>query len=176
MALTNGDYLELADKIVSTLLADTEAGGLREGDDPPVKTIEARLPEESRYYGKHELPLVAVQVIGKREVHEPSMRCVAKVFEVEFRILTRGGDRQKEDQNCKKIAHRLEKVFRQQSQSSQPFQGLPDLIENAEGVLLTGIKNTLFEAASSDEASPKRPTARAIMRGEIWVPCNFGPE
>lgn len=173
MALENGDYLELANKIVATLLADTGSGGLREGDDPPVKTIEARLPEENRYYGKHELPLIAVQVEGKKEVHEPNMRCVAKVFEVELVVLTRGGDRQKEDQQCKKIVHRLEKVFRQQSQSSQPFQGLPGSIEDAEGVLLTTIRSTVFEAASSEEASPKRPTARAILRGEIWVPCSL---
>ncbi len=173
MAMVNGDYLELANKIVATLLDDTGSGGLREGEDPPVKTIEACLPDENRYYGKHELPLIAVQVTGKREAHEPNMRMTAKVFDVEFIVLARGGDRQKEDQQCKKIAHRLEVVFRQQDQYGQPFQGLADLIENSEGVLLTAVRSTIFRASTSEEASPRRPTARAVMHGEIWIPCNF---
>jgi len=166
----------VAAKIVATLLSDTNSGGLREGDEPPVRTIEARLPEENRYYGKHELPLIAVEVKGKREVHEPNMRCEAKVFDVEFIVLTRGGDRQKENQQCKKIAHRLEKIFREQSQSNKPFQGLPDSIEDSEGVLLARLRNTFFEAARSEEASPKRPTARAVVRGELWIPCNLGTD
>lgn len=173
MALEDGDYIKVCEKVMATLLADTGEGGLREGDAPPVKSIEARLPDEDRYYGKHEVPLVAVEVRGKKEVPAPNVRCQAKVFEIEFIILARGADRDKEHQDVRKIAHRLEKIFREQSASIDAFQGLAALIDKSEGVLSACIKDTCFEETSSERAAPKKPAAKAVVKGEIWIPCAF---
>lgn len=52
MALADGDYLTVAEKVVATLLADNGEGGLREGNNPEVKTIEPRIRREARLYSK----------------------------------------------------------------------------------------------------------------------------
>jgi len=173
MALLDGDYLQVKDKVLATLLADTDPGGLREEGDPPVKTLEARLRDEPGFYGRHEVPAVVVTVSGKREGASPNLRNPQKTFELRFRIICLGGDRNLELETCQKIAHRLEQLCREQTRTDQQFQGLPLAIDQAEGALLCSLTRTVFNATSRPEKSTGRYTVEGIVEAEIQIPCQL---
>jgi len=170
MALLNGDYLAVAEKIVATLLADRAEGGLREEADPAVKTIEPRIRRQAKLYSKYELPLIGVEVKSKKEIPAPSSSLVDKIFELEFLVLCRGGDRELETDRAQKIAARLEYVIRQQNLPGQQFAGLAELTQGSEGVLLTRINETVFESRFFEDANGKNPEAAATVSAEIIIP------
>jgi len=171
MALANGDYLIVAEKVVETLLADTGAGGLREPGDTPVKTIEPKIRREAKLYSKYELPLIGVEVTSKREEPGPSSSLVDKIFSLEFLVLCRGGDREAEAERAKKIAARLETVIRAQNAADQQFSGMPALIEGCEGTLLARVKESAFESAFFEDADHKNPEVTAVVAAEILAPA-----
>jgi len=173
MALADGDYLQVREKVLATLQADTGAGGLREGDEPPVKTLEARLRDEPGFYGRHEVPALVVTVAGKSESASPNLRNPQKTFELSFRIICLGGDRGVELETCQKIAHRLEQLCREQTQTDQQFQGLPQAIDQAEGALICSLTRTVFSAASRPEKSTGRYAVEGIVGAEIQIPCRL---
>jgi len=171
MALADGDYLVVAEKVVETLLADTGAGGIREEPNPPVKTIEPRIRREAKLYSKYELPLIGVEVVKKREEPSPSSQIIDKIFELEFLILCRGGDRELESDRAKKIASRLEKILKEQNLPDQQFSGLPGLIAGSQGVLLTKIKETGFESRFFEDATGKNPEVASLVAAELIIPA-----
>ena len=173
MALAEGDYLVIAEKVVETLLADTGAGGLREENEPAVKTIEPRIRREAKLYTKYELPLVGVEVVGKREAPAPSSRLIDKHFDLEFLILCRGGDRELETERVKKIAARLEYLIREQNYSDRQFSGLARLIEGGQGTLLALVRETIFESRFFEDGGGKNPEVAAVVAAEVMVPANF---
>jgi hypothetical protein len=170
MALADGDYLTVAEKVVATLLADNGEGGLREGNNPEVKTIEPRIRREARLYSKYELPLIGVEVKRKTEIPAPTSRLVEKVFELEFLVLCRGGDRELEIARAQKITARLEYVLRRQNLPDQQFAGLPGLIPGSEGVLLARLMETVFESRFLEEANARNPEVAATVSAEIILP------
>jgi len=173
MALAKGDYLFIAEKVVETLLADAGAGGLREENDPAVETIEPRIRREAKLYSKYELPLIGVEVTGKKEEPAPSSRLVDKVFELEFLILCRGGDREIETERAKKIAARLEYLIREQNLSQKQFSGLAQTIEGSQGALLARVKETTFESRFFEDSNGKNPEVAALVSAEIVIPAGF---
>jgi|GEM_PF-1182269 len=173
MSLADGDYLIVAEKVVETLMADTGDGGLREEPKPPVKTIEPRIRKEAKLYSKYELPLIGVEVVRKREEPSGSSQLVDKIFEIEFLILCRGGDREIESERAKRIAGRLEKVLREQNLAEKQFSGLAGLIDASQGVLLSRVKESGFESRFFEDASGKNPEVSAMVFAEIIVPCSM---
>ena len=173
MVLDRGDYLIVADKVVETLMADTGIGGLRESGGPPVRTIEPRIRREAKLYSKYELPLIGVDVVRKREEPAPSSNLVDKIFEMEFLILCRGGDRELESERAKKIASRLEKVLKAQNLPEHQFLGLPGLIEGSQGVVLVSIKETFFESRYFEDASGRNPEVASIVSAEVVIPSGI---
>jgi hypothetical protein len=173
MALADGDYLAIADKVVETLTGDTSEGGLCEENFPAVKTIEPRIRREAKLYSKYELPLIGVEVVRKREKPGPSSRLVDKHFDLEFLVLCRGGDRELETRRAKKIAARLECLIREQNESDQQFAGLPPLIEGSQGTLLALVKETSFESRFFEDGNDKNPEVTAVVSAEIMVPADF---
>ena len=173
MALADGDYLVLAGKVVETLMADTGPGGLREEPNPPVKTIEPRIRKEAKLYSKYELPLIGVEVTRKREEPAPSSRLVDKIFELEFLVLCRGGDRELESDRAKKIAGRLEKALSTQNLPGLQFSGLPALIEDGQGVLIARVVETGFESRFFEDATGKNPEVAATVSAQIIIPARL---
>lgn len=174
MPLLDGDYLFVGQKVLDTLLSDTEPGGLREQGNPPVKTIESRVRDEMKHYSKYELPLISVEVNGKREVPSPSSRILDKIFELNLLVLCRGGDREHELEQCKRISARVEKIVREQNQIGKQFQALPNLISGSEGVLLAWVSSTQFKDGIFEEGSSSKPEAIGEIKVEILVPCRMG--
>jgi len=173
MALADGDYLAMAGKAVETLLADTGPGGLREQPNAPVKTIEPRIRKEAKLYSKYELPLIGVEVARKREEPSPSSRLVDKIFELEFLVLCRGGDRELEAERARKIAARLEQVLKQQNLPEHQFSGLPGLIEGGAGVLLVRMMETQFESRFFEDAGSKNPEVTAMVAAQVIIPARL---
>jgi len=172
MSLEQGDYLIVAEKIVQTLLSDTAPGGLCEENNPAVKTIEPRIRKESKLYSKYELPLIGVEVVGKREEPAPSSQLIDKIFELEFLILCRGGDREAEAERAKKIAHRLEKVLMEQNYPDKQFLGLVKEISQSQGILILELKETRFESRFFEEASGSKPEVACTVSAELIIPSS----
>jgi hypothetical protein len=173
MALAQGDYLVIAEKVVETLLADTGAGGLCEQGEPAVKTVEPRIRREAKLYSKYELPLIGVEVVSKREAPAPSSRLVDKHFDLEFLVLCRGGDRELETARVKKIAARLEHLIREQNYSDRQFSGLARLVEGGQGTLLAQVKETIFESRFFEDGGGRNPEVAAVVAVEVMVPADF---
>ncbi len=172
MALAKGDYIILAEKIVEALKADTDQGGLCELGNPAVKTIEPKIRRESKLYSKYELPLIGIEVVRKKELPSPNAKVFDKVFEVEFLILCRGGDREAEAERAKKIAHRLEKVLIEQNQAQKQFSGLAREVADAQGVIFVQLKETRFESKFFEEGTGKKPEVSALVRADLIIPCS----
>ncbi|HUT54616.1 MAG TPA: hypothetical protein VM658_14595 [bacterium] len=170
MPLNNGDYRALEDKIVATLLADTGEGGLREGSNPPVRTILAGGVELARPLAQAEFPAVLVRAVAKKETPAAPAYAVIKTFTISAVVLDRGLDRAAVEGSVRKISARLESVLRAQTATDRQFLGLPDLIEGAEGVLVSTITETRL---LDSEAQSDRITARAVVEASIQVPCAF---
>ena len=173
MPLADGDYLQVRGKVIATLLADTGPGGLCEAGDPPVKTIEARLRDEPGFYGRHEVPALVVTITGKREGLAPNFRNPVKVFELSFRIVCVGGDRTRELFRCQQIAHRLEELCREQTQTDRQFQDLPQVMDQTEGALICSLTRTSFSATARPEKSSGAYTAEGIVEAEVQIPCRL---
>lgn len=171
MALADGDYLLVRDKVLATLQADTGPGGLRSADDPPVKTLESRLRDEPGFYGRHEVPAVVVTIVGKREGAVANFRNPVKIFELRFHIICVGGDRHREVEQCQKIAYRLEELCREQTRTERQFSGLPQVLESAEGALLCSLIRTSFTAATRPEKNTGRYAVEGIVEAEVQIPC-----
>jgi hypothetical protein len=170
MALADGDYRALEDKIVATLLADTAEGGLREEGAPPVKTIMAGGPDLARPFGQSDFPAVLVRAQAKKESPAAPAYAVIKTFTIALTVLDRGLDRAAVEASVRKISARLESVLRAQTATDRQFQGLPDAIEGAEGVLVSTVTDTRFP---DSEVQADRVTATAILEASIQVPCAF---
>ena len=175
MALPKGDYLVVAEKVTETLLGDVGPGGLRETNECPVKTIEARVRREAKLYSKYELPLIGVEVGSKKEQPGPSSRLVDKIFKLDLLVLCRGGDRELEVERAKKITARLESIIREQNLADKQFSGLAVQISGSQGSMITRIISTDFESRFFEDANDKNPEISAVITAEIIVPSVLIP-
>ena len=85
-------------------------------------------------------------------------------------VLDRGLVRNTVEKSVRKIAARLELVLRNQTATDAQFLGLPDMIEGAEGVLVSSVTETAF---SETRAGDDRVTAQAQAGLTLQVPCAF---
>lgn len=170
MALSDGDFRAVEDKVVETLLADTGAGGLLESADPAVASILAGDAELYKSFGQAEFPAILVRVVGKKELPSMPAYSVVKTFTLKAVVLDRGMDRQAAEISARKITARLEEVLRSQTNSDKQFMGLPDLIGDAEGVLVTSLVETKF---NETEAEADQVIASSMVGVDIQVPCAF---
>ena len=129
--------------------------------------------DEPGFYGRHEVPALVVTISGKREGLAPNFRNPVKVFELSFRIVGVGGDRDTELERCQKIAHRLEELCREQTQTDRQFQALPQMLDQAEGVLICSLTRTSFNATARPEKSSGRYTVEGVVEAEIQIPCRL---
>ena len=170
MALSEGDYRAVEEKATATLLADTGPGGLREGPRPPVSRIEAGDPGLIGEWGQDDFPAILIRATGKTESPAQPACAVLKTFAVRFTVLARGRDRGQLERTARRIAARLELVVRDQTGAARQFQGLPDLIEAAEGVLVASLQETRFPET---EARADHLLARAEADTIIQVPSLY---
>lgn len=170
MTLAEGDYRAVEDQVVATLLADTGPGGLCETGSPAVNAVRAGDLEIARRLGQDDYPAVLARVLLKSESPAHPAYAVIKSFTVRATALARGLDREAAENSARKIAARLETVLRDQTASDRQFQGLPDLIEGGEGVLVSLLRETRFPET---EAKSDHVTAAAEVRFELQVPCVF---
>ena len=170
MTLSDGDYRAVEDKIVATLLADTGPGGLLEQGDPAVASVLAGDAELYRSFGQAEFPAILVRASGKKESPAMPAYSVVKTYTVRSTVLDRGMDREAVENSVRKITARLEQVLRSQTNTDKQFMGLPDMIEGAEGVLVTSLQETRF---NETEAEADHVIASSAANFEIQVPCAF---
>ena len=170
MALSAGDYKAVEDQAVAVLLADTGPGGLKETGHPAVATISAGDPGIVQRFGLSDYPAILVRVMSKSESPAQPVYSVIKTYTVRAMILARGLDRADAEESVRQIAARLEVVLRNQTATDQQFQGLPDLIDAAEGVLACLLRETSF---AETQAFSDHVIAQALVTFEIQAPCAF---
>jgi hypothetical protein len=170
MALADGDYKAVEEKVVATLLDDTESGGLREQGSPAVSTVLAADVEVSRFFAQADYPAILVRATAKKESPSAPACSMVKAFKIVATVLEREMDRDAAEESVRKIAARLEQVLRDQTRTDKQFMGLPDLIDCSEGVLVCIIQATGF---AETEAGQDQVIARAQVEAEIQVPCAF---
>lgn len=176
MALADGDYIKVEEKVVATLEADTGAGGLFETGDPAVKLIEAELRQSLANYKKQELPAMVACVLGDVEEAQSNARNVDKIFAVEIVIVDRLGAEALAVASVQKIASRAKTVFRDQTKTANQFQQLPAVIEGAEGALITTLPDTKFNVGKADTKASGEWAAQAIITGVIRIECSYAFE
>jgi len=169
MSLVDGDYIAVENKAVATLLADTGDGGLLETGSPVVSTVRRGRAELAGAMGQAEFPAVLIRVVEKRESSAPAYATV-KTFVLECAAAERGMDREAAEDKVRMIAARLEKVLRRQTDTDKQFQGLPDLVDAAEGVLVSSVTRTDLPLSRVES---DRVIALATVRAEVSVPCAF---
>jgi len=170
MALADGDYRVIEEKVVETLLADTAPGGLREGPVPAVAAIRAGDARIAESFGQDEFPAILVRATAKKESPATCAYSVLKSWTVTLTVLDRAMDRAAAEESARKIAARAERVLREQTATDRQFLGLPDLIEGAEGVLVSLLRETVFPETRAESG---RVTGSARLEIELQVPCAF---
>lgn len=168
MSLAEGDYRWVEDKVVETLLADTAAQGLREEGAPPVATIMAADTEIIRSFGQARFPAILIRASGKTESPSGPAYGLVKTFRAVARIFDRGLDRDALENSVRKIAARIEKVMREQTAIDKQFLGLPDLVEDAEGILVCSLGETGF---AESESVRGEVLSSGSVQADIIVPC-----
>lgn len=170
MALTDGDYRRVEEKAVAVLRSDTDPAGLRETGNPAVAVIRAGDPSLIRAFGQADFPALLLRVLGKTELPLQPAYSILKRFHLRAVILARSMEREDAEEKVRKIAARLEEVLRGQTATDKQFQGLPDEITGAEGVLVCLIRETRFPETAAGEDTV---LARAETDFEIHLPCLF---
>ena len=170
MSLTDGDYIAVRDSVVTALDADTGAGGLKEGADPPVKVIESELRAEPRAYRDHEVPAVAVTILGKNE--RASSGATLRIFRIGLFVYCRGLDSESEIERAMKIANRIEKVLRDENLPDRQFGNLPDSIDGALGALTVMPHRAEFLWGDEGRRGQPRYAVFASIEAEIELPCD----
>ncbi|MFO8056104.1 MAG: hypothetical protein R6V10_02260 [bacterium] len=170
MALADGDYLRAEEKAVEVVLADTDAGGLRESGSEAAATVSAGDEAIAKAFGQADFPAVLVRAAGKTESTAMPAYRLDKKFKLRFTVLHKSMDRNDAEEKVRKMASRLEKLLRDQTATDKQFMGLPDFIEGSEGILVSSVPETVFP----DTAVEKEGLlARARLSAEVSVPCAF---
>jgi len=170
MALADGDFRLVEEKVTAALLADTEEGGLRETGAPAVASARPGDAALVEALGQAEFPALLVRAESKKEEPGQPAAAVLKSFLVRVLAAERGHDREAAEAKTRRIAARVEEVLRRQNRLDQQLGGLADLIEGAEGVLFTTLTETRFQETV---AGTERILARATVEVLIQVPCAF---
>ena len=171
MSLANGDYIEVRDHIVAALEADSGDGGLRDESDPPVKLIEAELRNEPRLYMDHEIPAIAVAILGKDE--RASSGASVRLWRVGLFAYCRGLDSEAEIERAMRIAARIDKVLRDENAPDRQLGNLPASIEGALGAIIVGPRRAEFLMGDEARRGQPRYSVVAALEAEIELPCNI---
>lgn len=132
MALVNGDYLTLTDRIVADLKTDIGAGGLWEnlgtfdaifggGVRRSVNSIEREMKDEVTLYDDLQLPAIVILPTARDSEEEEHPQHFHKTFRLTASILARNEDFEAADSEMLKVVHRLEKYIRDQNSTDQLF-------------------------------------------------------
>lgn len=170
MALADGDYLRAEEKAVEVVLADTDAGGLRETGSEAVSTVSAGDEAIAKGFGQADFPALLVRAAGKTESPAMPAYRVDKKLNLRFIVLHKSMDRNDAEEKVRKIASRLERILRDQTATDKQFQGLPDFIEGSEGILVSSVPDTVFPDTAVEKDGL---LARGRLTAEISVPCAF---
>ena len=170
MALANGDYKAIEDKVVETLLDDTDTGGLKETGSEPVATITAGDEEIIKTFGQSRFPAILVRAASKTESPARPAYALIKSYSLAITALDRGMDRTALETSIRKIAARVEIVIREQTRTDKQFKGLPDQVDGSEGVMVASVAKTAF---SETKAEQGEVMARAKIEAMIQIPCAF---
>ena len=171
MSLADGDYIEVRDHIVTALNADTGSGGLREESDPPVKLIEAELRNEPRLYLDHEIPSIAVTILGKDE--RVTSGASVRLWRIGLFVYCRGLDSEAEIERAMRIAARVDKVLRAENGPDLQLDNLPASIEGALGALIVGPRRAEFLMGDEARRGQPRYSVVAALEAEIELPCSI---
>jgi hypothetical protein len=171
MSLADGDYIEVRDHIVTALNADTGSGGLREESDPPVKLIEAELRNEPRLYLDHEIPSIAVTILGKDE--RVTSGASVQLWRIGLFVYCRGLDSEAEIERAMRIAARVDKVLRAENGPDLQLGDLPASIEGALGALIVGPRRAEFLMGDEARRGQPRYSVVAALEAEIELPCSI---
>jgi len=171
MPLADGDYVKVRDHLAAALEADDGPGGLRDASGPPVKLIEAELRGEPRSYLDHEVPAIAVALLGKSERFESGS--LIRTFRVGLFAYCRGLDSEAEIGRAMRIAARAEKVLRDENLPGRQLGNLPAHIEGALGALTVLPRSAEFLWGAESRRGPASYAVVASMEAEIEIPCGF---
>ncbi len=164
--LANGDYLEVEEKVIETLLADSGEGGLNRAAGPAVRTFgRGGSPPDS--LAASQFPAVLVRASGKTETPACPAARMNKIFALEVRAAHRGRDREKIEDEIKRIAARIERVLRSQNRADAPMQALAESIEGGEGTLTCSIIQTRI---NETETGTDGAMASSLTGIEVAVP------
>jgi len=190
MALVDGDYVSLQNRIIATFLADTGAGGLFEDLSDPfpashgggtrrsVNTIEAETRGDSSQYSDAELPVIAV-VFDDREGEsgdDNNPRTFEKRFTFRALCLVRSLDEEEAGVTAGKIAHRLEKVIREQNAAVKIFNIVPTDVDGMDAGAAVTVELTGTGIDREDETTDDKTIGRhaaAVVEFTLGVAVGF---
>jgi hypothetical protein len=170
MALLNGDYIAVEERVVETILADTREGGLSEPGDQAVKTVLAAGDNMIENKNQDDFPMILVRAESKTEKPSFSSFSVNKIFLIKSFVFDREMDGESAQSIVRKISFAMEKLIREQTASDKQFMGLPDQIENSEGTLVSTVKQTsMYNSVDKNDGN----LARVEIIHEILIPCSY---
>lgn len=171
MTLAEGDYITVRDKITAALEADTGSGGLRETRDPPVKLIESELRNEPRMYRDHEVPAIAVTILGKDE--RVYSGAAVRSWRIGLYVYCRGLDSEAEIERAMKIAARVDKVMRDQNDPDAQLGDMPASIDGALGAVVVTPDRAEFLQGDEGRRGQPRYAVVAAIEADIEMPCEI---
>ncbi len=171
MPLADGDYIKVRNHLVAALDADDGGGGLRDASGPPVKLIEAELRGEPRDYLDHEVPAIAVTVLGKNERYASG--ALIRTFRAGIVAYCRGLDSETEIERAMRIAARAEKVLREENAPDKQLGNLPAYIDGAVGALTVLTRSAEFTWGTQSRRGPSSYAVSASMEADVEIPCEF---
>lgn len=164
------------DQCVATLQADTGSGGLFELGDPMVTLATSKPRERPRNFGRAEVPVIVVRCQSKIEDVDLDLDTLTKVFEVDFICMTRSSDLDDAEEKMDEILTRLEDIIREQTHVSKLWLGLPSLINDAQGVLISRPVNTQTTSFPPDDPEfgiDGEFCIIGIVQAQIQVPVGY---
>jgi hypothetical protein len=176
LTASNGDYINVEERVAYILNMDSGPGGLVNPTSPLVKLITRRARQRVSFYGEYEIPAIGVFCDSKAEPPTPTMESFLKTFKVEFLIMARGSDLLAVEDQVKAIMFRVEHVARLQTSKTNQWGGLPDLIEYSDAVLITRIISSagpITPGADDPDKVQGEYSSYGIVTIEITVPCGI---
>jgi len=170
MSLPDGDYISIQDHLAAAIEADTGPGGLREETDPAVKTVEAQLRKEPRAYRDHEVPAIAVVVMGKEERREAGAS--VRNYRLAMYVYCRGLDVQAEIALCQRISSRLEDLLREENQPDRMLGDLPGALAwSAESLILTPSHTEFLTGEEAHRGQPQYAVL-GLVEADLEIPAS----
>lgn len=153
-------YNLIETQIVNTIQSDAWLGTA----GTTVVTTEARLRQGPRSYYDHELPAIAVKVIGKRQ-GDFTMTTFDKFYRFVAMIIDRGGDLEQAVNDVQKISSALEDLLESQHDTDNDLHGLGTHADIVQGPVCE-VGGGVIEYAQDAENSY---TIVATMTGEVNI-------